>query len=115
MKLILIAATAVALAFASTAAMAEDQWVMHNDNTCQIAQSSLAHTFRILSQSSALRGLPQPQFDYTSWAMLGMTVFHYTSPKTGSPGEILFFDSHALCETARARLETLTAGKGPSN
>jgi hypothetical protein len=95
---------AAMLASASTAAMADDMWVMQTDHTCQIPQSSFADTFRILSQSSALRGLPQPQVDYSSGAELGMTIVNYTSPKTGSPGEILFFASRALCEAARTRM-----------
>lgn len=110
MKKVVFAAAMLVLA--STAAMADDMWVMQNDYTCHIPQSSLGGIFRLFSQAAAVRGYPQPQIDYTSGTAIGLITMYYTSPSTGKPSEMLFFDSRALCEAARARI---AAGNVPSN
>ena len=108
-KLVLAAAL---LASASTAAMADDPWVMNSNHTCRIPQYSLADTFRMFSQYSASVGFPQPQVDYNSGAAAGATFIRYTDPNTGHPGMIAFFANRALCEAGRARIDAwIAAGK----
>ena len=89
MKKLILAA--VMLASASTAAMADDPWMMRSDHTCQIPQYSLVDFFRMISEYSSWHGLPQPQVDYTSGAKNGATIIHYTDPNTGNPGMIVIF------------------------
>ena len=108
-KLVLAAAI---LASVSTAAMANDPWIMMHDHSCQIPQYSLADFFRMISQYSVAVGLPQPQVDYTSGAKNGATIIHYTDPNTRNPGMIVYFASRALCEAFRERAEAwIAAGK----
>jgi hypothetical protein len=105
---------AAMLASASTAAMADDPWVQQSDLTCHIPQYSLADTFKMFSLSSSALGLPQPQVDYTSGAAVGATVFHYFSPTTRQPRDIVFCDSRADCEAGRARGQAWIATGKPA-
>jgi hypothetical protein len=104
---------AVMLVSASTAAMADDPWIMAG-RTCQIPQYSLADFFRMISEYSTAVGLPQPQVDYTSGAKNGATIIHYTDPNTRNPGMIVYFGSRASCEAFRERAEAWTAAGRPA-
>jgi hypothetical protein len=106
---------AAMLASASTAAMADDSWILHSEGgnlTCQIPPYSLADMFRMISDYSASVGFPQPQVDYTSAAKNGGTILHFTDPNTRNPGSIVFFASRALCDRMRTAGEAwIAAGK----